>query len=64
MLYSVFLFIKVKRSTYTLELNKITRFKMVINFLMNLSFFNQTFSRSVQASPIFDITFSYERQVC
>ena len=53
MLYSVFLFIQVKLSTNTLELNKITRFKMVINFFDEFVIFQPNFKQKCASESNF-----------
>ena len=63
-LYTIFLFVWVKCSTFTLKLNKISRFKMVTKKFDELVIFYQNFGRSVQLSSSFGKTFSYVRDAC
>ena len=54
----------MKRSTCTLKLNKISRFKMVTEKIDEFVIFHQNFDRSVQLSSSFGETFSYVRGAC
>ena len=54
----------MKRSTFTTKLNTISRLKMVPKKLMNLSFYDKSFGRSVPLNSSFGKTFSYVRDAC
>ena len=63
-LYSVFLFVFVKRSTFKLKLSRISKFKKVANQFDEFVIFTKNFNRSVQSSSRFAQTFLYEWETC
>ena len=62
MLFSVFLFVFVKRSTFKLKLSRISKFKKIANKFDEFVIFTKKINRSVQSSSSFAETFLYERE--